>query len=76
MYGNNLVTPVNFMAIGYGICDDPERKMSILHAIEEETQRENLFFWPICVFPYEPGVGHQNPSAFPGPAGPWGWWRR
>jgi len=65
VYGNNLVTPVNFMAIGYGLCDDPGRKLSILHAIEEGTQKENLFFWPICVFPYEPGVGHQNNYPFP-----------
>jgi len=65
VYGNNLVTPVNFMAIGYGLCDDPGRKLSVLHAIEEGTQKENLFFWPICVFPYEPGVGHPNNYPFP-----------
>ena len=64
-YGNNLVTPVNFMAIGYGLCDDPGRKLSILHAIEAGTQKENLFFWPICLFPYEQGTVHQNNLPFP-----------
>ena len=65
VYGNNLVTPVNFMAIGYGLCDDAERKLSILHTIETVMQRENLFVWPICVFPFEQGVGHQNNYPFP-----------
>ena len=26
VHGDNLVTPVNFMAIAYGICDDKTRK--------------------------------------------------
>ncbi len=65
VYGSNLVTPVNFMAIGYGLCDDPGRKLSILHAIEAGTQKENLFFWPICLFPYEQGAVHTNNLPFP-----------
>jgi len=59
-YGNNLVTPVNFMAIAYGICDDPARKKAILETIEAAMQREHLFIWPLCMFPYEPGVGLLN----------------
>ena len=30
IHGSNLVTPVNFMAIAYGICDDQNRQSSIL----------------------------------------------
>jgi hypothetical protein len=30
IHGNNLVTPVNFMAIAYGICDDPARRNAVL----------------------------------------------
>jgi len=59
-YGNNLVVPVNFMAIGYGLCEDPARKKSILDSVEAEMQKEHLFIWPICMYPYEQGVGLLN----------------
>lgn len=65
VWGDNLVTPVNFMAIGYGICDDPARRASILHAIDTEMEKENLFFWPICMFPYEEGAGGEQNFPFP-----------
>ena len=57
VYGNNLVSVINFMAVGYGICDDPTRKEAILTRIEELNKKENLFIWPACYFPYEDGVG-------------------
>ena len=65
VYGDNLVTSVNFMAIAYGLCDDPGRRMSILGAIEKQMQKEQLFFWPSCMFPYETGAGHDLNYPFP-----------
>lgn len=58
LHGNNLVTPVNFAAIAYGLCDAPGRRQAILDRIEAEMQKEKLFFWPLSFFPYEPDEGH------------------
>ena len=57
VYGDNLVSPVNFLAIGYGLCDDPLRKNAILTNMEILMQKEDLFIWPLCFFPYKEGVG-------------------
>ena len=65
IHGNNMVTPVNFMAIAYGICDDEDRKKVILDAIEEQMQKENLFFWPVCMYSYAPGEGNDWQFPFP-----------
>ena len=65
IHGNNLVTPVNFAAIGYGICDDPARQRAILDRVERETAKENLFFWPLCFFPYAPSEGAASNYPFP-----------
>ena len=65
IHGNNLVTPVNFAAIGYGLCDDAARRQAILGRIEREMLKENLFFWPLNFFPYQPDEGH--PLNFPFP---------
>lgn len=46
--GDNLVTPVNFAAIAFGICDDPKRIAMILNQIEQRSIAENLFHWPLC----------------------------
>jgi hypothetical protein len=48
VHGDNLVTPVNFAAIGFGICDDPGRIKVILDQIEDKTTAERLFHWPLC----------------------------
>jgi hypothetical protein len=48
VHGDNLVTPVNFAAIAFGICDDPERISQILDQVEQRTKSENLFHWPLC----------------------------
>lgn len=48
LHGDNLVTPVNFAAIAFGICDDPQRTKDILDQIENKTNAENLFHWPLC----------------------------
>ena len=66
VHGTNMVTPVNFMAIAYGICDDDKRKKIILDAIEDQMEREKLFFWPIAMTTYAPGEG--NGWQFPFPA--------
>lgn len=48
VHGDNLVTPVNFAAIAFGICDDPERIALILDEIEGRSVAEKLFHWPLC----------------------------
>ena len=53
VHGDNLVLPVNFCAIAYGLCDDPARRRSVLQQTEAQMQRENLFHWPLCVYPFE-----------------------
>ncbi|MEO8416614.1 MAG: hypothetical protein ABI472_23315 [Ginsengibacter sp.] len=65
IHGNNLVTPVNFMAIAYGICDDSSRRNSILDQIETQMQKEHLFFWPISMFPYKTDEGKEYQFPFP-----------
>ncbi|MHA4896606.1 alpha-L-rhamnosidase-related protein [Pedobacter sp. PWIIR3] len=47
-HGDNLVTPVNFAAIAFGLCDDPVRMAAILDQIENRSKAENLFHWPLC----------------------------
>ena len=65
LHGNNLVAPVNFAAIGYGLCDDPARRGAILRRMESEMQKENLFFWPLNFYPYQPGEGHASNFPYP-----------
>ncbi len=48
IHGDNLVTPVNFAAIAFKICDDEKRTAAILDQIEKRTVAENLFHWPLC----------------------------
>ncbi|WP_164849989.1 alpha-L-rhamnosidase-related protein [Mucilaginibacter limnophilus] len=48
VHGNNLVTPVNFAAIAFALCDNPERIKLILDQIEQRSVQENLFHWPLC----------------------------
>jgi hypothetical protein len=60
VYGSNLVSVVNFLAIGYGICDDPSRVKSILDTMEKLMEKEKLFIWPSCFYPYEENVGLLN----------------
>jgi len=65
VHGDNLVVPVNLMAIVYGICNDTTRQTAILDKIEEQTKTENLFFWPICLYPYAVGEGNDWQFPFP-----------
>jgi hypothetical protein len=65
IHGNNLVTPVNVAAIGYGLCEDGVRREAILERMEEEMQKEHLFFWPLNFIPYQPGEGHALNFPFP-----------
>lgn len=48
IHGDNLVTPVNFAVIAFGLCDDKRRISEILHQIEKRMLSENLFHWPLC----------------------------
>ena len=65
VHGNNMVTPVNFMAIAYGICDDSARIKMILDDIEAQMQKEQLFFWPLCMHSYNDGEGNDWQFPFP-----------
>ena len=47
-HGDNLVTPISFEAIAFGICDDPDRIKEILGNLEARMVAENLFHWPLC----------------------------
>jgi hypothetical protein len=58
VHGTNLVVPVNFSAIGYGLCDEPARQSAILERMEALMQQEGLFFWPLCFFSYAEEEGH------------------
>jgi hypothetical protein len=48
VHGDNLVTPVNFAVIAFGLCDDPKRIAAVLNQIEKRNTGENLFHWPLC----------------------------
>jgi hypothetical protein len=65
VHGRNMVTPVNFMAIAYGICDDNARRKVILDTIESQMVKEHLFFWPLCMTSYAPGEGNDWQFPFP-----------
>jgi hypothetical protein len=63
--GDNLVTPVNFAAIAYGLCEDPARQKAILDRMEAEMGKENLFYWPLCFFSFEREEGAGSNFPFP-----------
>jgi len=65
VHGRNMVTPVNFMAIAYGICDNEARRKLILDTIESQMEKESLFFWPLCMTSYAPGEGNDWQFPFP-----------
>ncbi len=75
LHGDNLVTPVNFAAIAFGICDDPQRIKAVLDQIEDKAMAENLFHWPLCFesFKFEevyppvmwPFPNYENGDIFP-----------
>ena len=65
IHGRNTVTPVDFMAIAYGICDDSARQKIILDAIEVQMQKEHLFFWPLAMYTYAPGEAKRSQYPFP-----------
>lgn len=51
IHGDNLVTPVNFCAVAYGLADDSQRRR-ILDGIEKRTRQEKLFHWPLSFLSY------------------------
>ena len=64
-HGTGMVTPVNFMAIAYGLCGDRARSKAILDKVEAQMQREHLFFWPLTMTSYAPGEGNSWQFPFP-----------
>ena len=56
---------MNLAAIGYGLCDDAGRREAILGRMEAEMRKENLFFWPLNFFPYQPDEGQAGNFPFP-----------
>ncbi len=65
IHGDNLVIPVNFSAIGYGLCDDNARRSALLSGLETAMLKENLFSWPLCVYPFKPEEGAGSNFPFP-----------
>jgi hypothetical protein len=65
IHGENLVIPVNFMAIAYNLCEPVERSRALLDQVEGRMQQEGLFFWPLCFDSYEPGEGADWQFPFP-----------
>ncbi len=63
--GDNLVTPVNFAAIAFGICDDEQRIDTVLGHIEQRMEAEDLFHWPLCFDSFEREEVHDNNWPFP-----------
>lgn len=63
--GDNLVTPVNFAAIAFGICDNQDRIDTILTNIEQRTAAENLFHWPLVFDSFRKEEVHANNWPFP-----------
>ena len=65
VHGDNLVTPVNFATIAFGICDDPARIKQVLDQIESRTSAEKLFHWPLCFDSFAPEEVHRGNWPFP-----------
>lgn len=65
VHGDNLVTPVNFAAIAFGICHDPQRIAMVLEQIEKRTAAEKLFHWPLCFDSFKREEVHSNNWPFP-----------
>lgn len=65
IHGDNLVVPVNFMAIAYDLCEPAERAQAVLDQVEVRMQREGLFFWPLCFDSYQEGEGAAWQFPFP-----------
>lgn len=65
VHGNNYVTPVNLMALAYGVCDDAQRQAAILDTLEDHMQKEGLFFWPLCIYSYEKDEAYKVNWPFP-----------
>ncbi len=55
VHGQNTVMPVQFAAIGYGVCDDQARINAILNEVEADMRAEKLFSWPLCLTSFAPG---------------------
>ena len=64
IHGDNLVTPVNFCAVAYGLADDGQRRR-ILDGIETRMRKEGLFHWPLCFYSFARDEGSDGNWPFP-----------
>jgi hypothetical protein len=65
VHGDNLVVPVNFCAIAYGLCDNARRRDAILRQIETRMRQEDLFHWPLCFDSYNADEVAAQQRSFP-----------
>lgn len=65
VHGDNLVTPVNLMAVAFGICDDQQRINQLIGQIEQRTSAEKLFHWPLCFDSFKRDEVDANNWPFP-----------
>jgi len=65
IHGDNLVTPVNFAVIAFGLCDDKQRIAMMLDQIETRTKAESLFHWPLCFDSFKRAEVHEGNWPFP-----------
>jgi hypothetical protein len=64
IHGDNLVTPVNFAAVAYGLCTSNQQQ-TILNVIQTNMLQENLFHWPICFTSFASDEGGGSNFPFP-----------
>ena len=64
IHGDNLVTPVNFAAVAYGLCTSNQQQ-TILKGIQTKMLQQNLFHWPICFTSFAADEGGASNFPFP-----------
>ena len=64
IHGDNLVTPVNFAAVAYGLCTSNQQQ-TILNGIQTKMLQQNLFHWPICFTSFAADEGGASNFPFP-----------
>ena len=64
IHGDNLVSPVNFAAVAYGLCTTNQQQI-ILDGIQTRMLQANLFHWPICFLSFASDEGGSSNFPFP-----------
>ena len=65
IHGDNLVVPVNLMAIVYGICDDTTRRMLFLIKLKNKLIMKIFSSGQFALYPYLVGEGNDWQFPFP-----------